>query len=96
MDALVVIYCDNINSILLANNQFIMLRQSTLMCTTTLLKKILTKEVDLIDVSIEGQVANIFTKVLGIDKLRKFLKMFGVLEMDLSSKRNVENSTSTS
>jgi hypothetical protein len=74
-----------------------MLGQSTLRCTITLLKeKIIAKEINLIHVNIEYQVINIFTKALGIDKLRKFRKMFGVLKMDLSLKGNVENSSSTS
>jgi hypothetical protein len=50
-----------------------MLGQSTLRCTTTLLeKKVITKEIDLIHVSTEDQVADIFTKVLGTNKLKKF------------------------
>jgi hypothetical protein len=50
-----------------------MLGQSTLRCTTTLLeKKVLTKEIDLIHVSTEDQVADIFTKALGTNKLKKF------------------------
>jgi hypothetical protein len=57
-------------------------------------EKVLAKEIDLIHVSIEDQVADIFTKALGTDKLRKFRKMFGVLEVDLSLR--VENSSSTS
>jgi hypothetical protein len=59
-------------------------------------KNVLTKEIDLIHVSIEDQVADIFTKALGTDKLMKFRKMFGVLEVDLSLRGNVENSSSTS
>jgi len=39
VDAHVVIYCDNISSILLANTRSIMLGQSTLRCTTILLEK---------------------------------------------------------
>ncbi len=81
----------------LITTMFIMLGQSTLRCTITLLKeKIIAKEINLIHVNIEYQVINIFTKALGIDKLRKFRKMFGVLKMDLSLKGNVENSSSTS
>jgi len=59
-------------------------------------EKVLTKEIYLIHVSTEDQVADIFTKALGIDKLKKFRKMFGVLEVDLSLKGSVENSNSTS
>jgi hypothetical protein len=39
VDAPVVIYCDNISSILLANNPVYHARTSTLRCTTTLLEK---------------------------------------------------------
>jgi hypothetical protein len=58
-------------------------------------EKVLAKEIDLIHVSTEDQVADIFTKALCIDKLKKFRKMFGVLEVDLSLKGSVENSSST-
>jgi hypothetical protein len=74
-----------------------MLGQRTLRCTTTLLeKKVLTKEIDLIHVSIEDQIADIFTKALGVDKLSKFRKMLSVLEVDFSLRGSVENSSSTS
>jgi hypothetical protein len=59
-------------------------------------KKVLAKEIDLIHVSTENQVADIFTKALGTDKLRKFRKMLGVLEVDLSLRGSVENSSSIS
>jgi hypothetical protein len=73
-----------------------MLGQSTLRCTTTLLeKKVLAKEIDLIHVSTEYQVVDIFTKALGTYKLKKFRKMLGVLEVDLSLRESVKNSSST-
>jgi hypothetical protein len=56
-------------------------------------KTILSKEIDLIHVSTKDQVVDIFTKALGTDKLRKFRKMLGVLEMDLSLRGSVENSS---
>jgi hypothetical protein len=56
-------------------------------------EKVLAKEINLIHVSTEDQVANIFTKALGADKLRKFRKMLGVLEVDLSLRGSVENSS---
>jgi len=59
-------------------------------------KKVLAKEIDLIHVSTEDQVVDIFTKALGINKLRKFRKMLSVLEVDLSLRGSVENSSSTS
>jgi hypothetical protein len=58
--------------------------------------KVLAREINLIHVGIENQVVNIFTKALGTNKLRKFRKMFGVLEVDLSLRGNVENSNSIS
>jgi hypothetical protein len=59
-------------------------------------EKIIAKEIDFIHVNTENQVANIFTKALSIDKLKKFRKMLGVLKVDLSLRGNVENSSSTS
>ncbi len=59
-------------------------------------EKILAKEINLIHVGIEDQVVDIFTKALGTDKLKKFQKMLGVLEVDLSLRGSVENSSSTS
>jgi len=90
MDVPVVIYCDNISSILLANNPIYHVRTKHIEVHYHFIKeKILAKEIDLIHVSTKDQVVDIFTKALGIDKLRKFKKMFGVLEVDLSLKGNV-------
>ncbi len=97
VDAHVVIYYDNISSILLANNPVYHARTKHIeMHYHFIREKVLAKEIDLIHVSIENQVANIFTKALGINKLRKFRKMLGVLEVDLSLRGSVENSISTS
>ncbi len=93
----VVIYCDNINSILLANNLVYHVRTKHIEVHYHFIReKVLTKEIDLIHVNTENQVANIFIKVLSIDKLKKFRQMLGVLEMDLSLRGSVENSSSTS
>jgi hypothetical protein len=59
-------------------------------------EKVLTKEIDLIHVNTEHQVADIFTKALSTYKLKKFRKMLDVLEVDLTLRRSVENSSSTS
>jgi hypothetical protein len=97
VDALVIIYCDNISSILLANNPIYHARTKHIEVHYHFIReKIITKEIDLIHVNIENQVANIFTKALGTNKLRKFRKMLGVLEVDLSLRGSVENSSSTS
>jgi hypothetical protein len=97
MDVPVVIYCDNINSILLVNNPVYHAKTKHIEVHYHFInKKILAKEIDLIHVNTKDQVVNIFTKALGIDKLRKFKKLFGVLEVDLSLRGSVENSSSTS
>ncbi len=96
MDALVVIYCDNISSILLVNNPVYHARTKHIEVHYHFIReKVLTKEIDLIHVSIENQVVDIFTKALGIDKLKGFRKMLGVLKVDLNLRGNVENSSST-
>jgi hypothetical protein len=97
VDAPVVIYCDNISNILLANNLVYHARTKHIEVHYHFIReKVLAKEIDLIHVSTEDQVADIFTKALGTDKLRKFQKMLTVLEVDLSLRGNVENSSSTS
>jgi hypothetical protein len=97
MDAPVVIYCDNISSILLVNNPVYHARTKHIEVHYHFIReKVLVKEIDLIHVNTEDQVVDIFTKALGTDKLKKFRQMFGVLEVDLSLRGNVENSSSTS
>jgi hypothetical protein len=97
MDVLVVIYCDNINSILLTNNLVYHARRKHIEVHYHFIrKKVLARKINLIHVSIKDQVIDIFTKALGTDKLKRFRKMFGVLEVDLSLRGSVENSNSTS
>ncbi len=97
MDAPIVIYYDNISSILLVNNLVYHTRTKHIEVHYHFIKeKVLAKEIDLIHVSTEDQVADIFTKVLGTDKLKRFKKMLGVLEVDLSLRGSVENSSLTS
>jgi hypothetical protein len=97
VDAPVVIYCDNISSILLANNPVYHVKTKHIEVHYHFIReKVLVKEINLIHVNTEDQVVDIFTKALDTDKLRKFRKMFGVLEVDLSLRGNVENSSSTS
>jgi hypothetical protein len=70
VDAPVVIYCDNINSILLANNPIFHVRTKHIKVHYHFIReKVLAKEIDFIHVSTENQVADIFTKALGTDKL---------------------------
>jgi hypothetical protein len=73
VDAPVVIYCDNISNILLANNPVYHARSKHIEVHYHFIReKVLAKEIDLIHVSTENQVADIFTKALGTDKLKKF------------------------
>jgi hypothetical protein len=75
VDARVVIYCDNISSILLVNNLVYHVGTKYIEVHYHFIKKkILTREINLIHVSFEDQVVDIFAKALGIDKLRKLLK----------------------
>jgi hypothetical protein len=77
VDIPIVIYCDNINSILFANNPIYHVRTNHIEVHHHFNReKVLTREINLIHVSTENKVANIFTKALSIDKLRKFTKMF--------------------
>ncbi len=97
MDALVGIYCDNINSILLANNLVYHARRKHIEVHYHFIReKVVAREINLIHVSTKDQVADIFTKALGTNKLKRFRKMLSVLEVDLSLKGSVENSSSTS
>ncbi len=57
-------------------------------------EKVLASEIDLIYVSTEDQVADIFTKVLGTEKHRRFHSMLGV-ELELNLRGSVEMSSST-
>jgi hypothetical protein len=94
MDAFVAIYCDNISNILLANNMVYHARTKHIEVHYHFIReKILAKEIDLIHVSTKDQIGDIFTKALGIDKLRRFKKMLGVLKVDLSLRGSFENSS---
>ncbi len=73
MDVPVVIYYDNINSILLANNPIYHARTKHIEVHYHFIReKVLAKEINFIHVSTEDEVANIFTKALGTYKLKKF------------------------
>jgi hypothetical protein len=73
VDAPVVIYCDNLSSILLVNNLVYHVKKKHIEVHYHFIrKKVLAKEIDLIHVSTEDQVVDIFTKALGTNKLKKF------------------------
>jgi len=71
VDKQVVIYCDNLNSIQLARNLAFHARTKHIEVHYHFIReKVLVGEIDLIYVSIEDQVADIFTKVSGVEKHR--------------------------
>jgi hypothetical protein len=75
VDVLVVIYCDNMNSILLVNNSVYHAKTKHIEVHCHFIgENVLAKEIYLIHVSIDDQVVDIFTKALSIDKLKKFRK----------------------
>ncbi len=66
VDAPVVIYCDNISSILLANNLVYHARTKHIEVHYHFIReKVIANEIDLIHVSTEDQVVDIFIKALG-------------------------------
>ena len=94
--AAVVIHCDNISSIMLANNPVYHARTKHIEVHYHFVReKVLAREIDLVYVSTEEQVADIFTKALGTEKLHRFRSLLGVLKMDLSLRGSVEISSST-
>ncbi len=75
MNALVVIYCDNMSTILIANNSIYHARTKHIEVHYHFIReKVLAKEIDLIHVNTKDQVADIFTKALSTYKLKKFSK----------------------
>ena len=56
---------------------------------------VLAGDIDLVYIGTYEQVADIFTKASGVEKLRRFWTMLGVLEMELSLRGSVEMSSST-
>jgi hypothetical protein len=75
VNAPVVIYCDNMSTILIANNSIYHARTKHIEVHYHFIKeKVLAKEIDLIHVNTKDQVADIFTKALSTYKLKKFSK----------------------
>jgi hypothetical protein len=96
VDRHVVIYCDNLSIIQLARNPVFHARTKHIEVHYHFIReKVLAGEIDLIYVSTEDQVADIFTKVLGAEKHRRFHNMLGVMELELSLRGSVEMSSST-
>jgi hypothetical protein len=96
VDKQVVIYCDNLSSIQLARNLVFHARTKHIEVHYHFIKeKVLASEINLIYVSTEDQVVDIFIKVLGAEKHHQFRNMLGVMELELSLRGSVEMSSST-
>jgi len=96
VDRKIVIYCDNLSSIQLARNPVFHARTKHIEVHYHFIReRVLAGDIDLVYVSTHEQVADIFTKALGAEKLRGFRTMLGVQEMELSLRGSVEMSSST-
>ena len=70
MHGKVIIYCDNLSSIQLARNPVYHARTKHIEVHYHFIQeRVLAGEIDLVYVSTEDQVADIFTKALGVEKL---------------------------
>jgi hypothetical protein len=96
VDRQVVIYCDNLSNIQLPRNPVFHARTKHIEVHYHFIReKVLAGEIDLIYVNTKDQVVDIFTKVLGVEKHRRFCSMLGVMELELSLRGSVEMSSST-
>ena len=75
----VVIYCDNLSSIQLARNPVFHARTKHIEVHYHFIReRVLDGDIDLTYVRTDEQVADIFTKALGSEKLWRFRAMLGV------------------
>ncbi len=96
VDRQIVIYCDNLSNIQLARNPMFHARTKHIEVHYHFIReKVLAGEIDLIYVNTEDQVADIFIKVVGAKKHRRFYSMLGMMELELSLRGSVEMSSST-
>ncbi|MCO5579900.1 hypothetical protein L7F22_033765 [Adiantum nelumboides] len=80
----VVIHCDNLSSTLLARNPVFHARTKHIEVHYHFIKKrVLDGSIDLTFVTTDEKAADIFTKALGVEKLRQFRAMLGVRELAL-------------
>ena len=92
----VTLYCDNMSIIQLANNLVFHARTKHREVHYHYAReRVLAGHVDLVYVNTEEQVANIFKKCLGVEKLNSFTSMMGVHDYELSLRGSVEISSST-
>ena len=94
MQKFIVIYCDNISNIMLVNNPLYHAKTNHIEVDCER-EKVLEGDIDLVYVSTEEQVVDIFTKAFCIEKLHKSRGFLGVLALDLSLRGSVKISSST-
>ncbi|MCO5592024.1 hypothetical protein L7F22_046018 [Adiantum nelumboides] len=93
----VVIYCDNLSSIQLARNPVFHAHTKHIEVHYHFIReRVLDDGIDLAYISTEDQAANLFTKALGAEKLRRFRGMLGLRDMALSLRGSAEISSSMS
>jgi hypothetical protein len=86
-----VIYCDNLSSIKLAKNPVFHARTKHIEVHYHFVReRVLSGEVELKHVPTDRQVADIFTKALGLDKLRHFSGALGLRHLDVPNLRGRE------
>ena len=86
------IFCDNMTSIYLAHNLVFHARTKHMEVHYHFIhERIQATEIDLLHVSTNLQIADIFTKALGIDKLRQFASGLGLTPSALPSLRGSVN-----
>ena len=82
VDERVFIYCDNLNSIQLARNPVSHARNKHIEVHYHYIReRVLIGDIDLVYVSREEQMADIFNKALGAKKLYRFWTMIGLYKM---------------
>ncbi|MCO5552545.1 hypothetical protein L7F22_006057 [Adiantum nelumboides] len=91
----IVIYHDNLNSIQLAWNPVFHARTKHIEVHYHFIReRVLDGDIDLAYIGTEDQVADLFTKALSVEKLRRFRGMLGLWDMALSLRGSVEISSS--
>jgi hypothetical protein len=82
------IYCDNLSSIQLAKNPVFHARTKHIEVHYHFVReRVLSDEVELTHVPPNRQIADIFTKPLGLDKLRQFSGVLGLRHLDVPNLR---------
>ena len=93
----VTLYWDNMSSIQLENNPVFHARTKHIEVHYHYVReKVLGREINIVYVNTNEQVANIFTKSLGAEKQHRFRSMMGVEDIGLSLRGSVETPSSTS